>query len=165
MKQYSAEVREVALRRILPPNNESLSHVSRDMGISIQTLFNWKKKASADESISLDTTDDSSDLSSDAKFQVVLATASMNETELGEYARSNGLFVEQINNWRNICRSANSNWGLECKRFNALLKEKDEENRQLKQELRKKDKALADLAAELMIRKKYQAIWGEEKAD
>ena len=165
MKQYSAEVREVALRRILPPNNESLSKVSRDMGISIQTLFNWKKKASADESISLDTTEDSSDLSSDAKFQVVLATASMNETELGEYARSNGLFVEQINNWRNICRSANSNWGLECKRFNALLKEKEEENRQLKQELRKKDKALADLAAELMIRKKYQAIWGEEKAD
>ena len=88
MKQYSLEVREAALRRILPPNAEPLSSVARDMGISAQTLINWRKNAADDDTLDLTGTDDDSQFSSEDKFNIVLATASMSETELGEYARN-----------------------------------------------------------------------------
>ena len=166
MKSYSSEIREAALRRLLPPKSESLADVSRDMGISTQTLLNWKKKAlSSSEDLSLHNADDSSQFSSEEKFDIVLATASLNEAELGEYARTNGLFVEQIRTWHLICRKANANFGAECKRFNNLLKEKDDQIKALQQDLNKKNKALAEMAAEIVLRKKCSAIWGEERVE
>ena len=164
MKSYSPEIREAALRRLLPPKSESPADVARDMGITTQTLLNWKNKAlSSNDDLSLNSADDSSQFSSEDKFDIVIATASLNETELGEYARSNGLFVEQINTWLLICRKANGNFGAECKRFNTLLKEKDDQIKALQQDLNKKNKALAEMAAEIVLRKKCLAIWGEEK--
>ena len=42
---YSPELKEAILRRMLPPNNESITKISRDEGISEQTLRNWRDKA------------------------------------------------------------------------------------------------------------------------
>lgn len=164
--RYSQEVREAALRRLLPPKSEPLSAVSRDMGITTQTLINWKKKAAGGNTLDLDSTDDASQLSSDEKFDIVVATAQLNESELGEFARTKGLFVEQINTWRSICRKANSSFGDECRRFQNLLKEKDAQVSALERELEKRNKVIAELTAEIVLRKKSWAIWGEEgKAD
>lgn len=44
---YSHELIEAILRRFLPPNNESITKVSREEGISEQTLRNWRDKARA----------------------------------------------------------------------------------------------------------------------
>ena len=44
---YSHELKEAILRRFLPPNNESITKVSREEGISEQTLRNWRDKARA----------------------------------------------------------------------------------------------------------------------
>ena len=45
---YSPELKEALLRRMLPPNNESISNISKEEGISEQTLRNWRDKARAD---------------------------------------------------------------------------------------------------------------------
>ena len=166
MKGYGPEIREAALRRILPPNPESISSVSRDMGISIPTLMNWKNRASADDNINMEQADeDSCTLSSDEKFEIVVAAAAMNETQLGEFAREKGLYVEQINNWCSICRQANANFGEVHAQFKAREKEKDAKIVALKAELDKKDKIIAELAAEIVLRKKSWAIWGEKKEE
>ena len=39
---YSPELKESLLRRMLPPNNESISKIAREEGISEQTLRNWR---------------------------------------------------------------------------------------------------------------------------
>ena len=44
---YSAEFKESIIRRMLPPNNESISKIAREEGLSEQTLRNWKDKARA----------------------------------------------------------------------------------------------------------------------
>ena len=46
--QYSNELREAVLRRLLPPQNESISKVASAEGISEQTLRNWLAKAKTD---------------------------------------------------------------------------------------------------------------------
>ena len=46
--QYSNELREAVLRRLLPPQNESINKVASAEGISEQTLRNWLAKAKTD---------------------------------------------------------------------------------------------------------------------
>lgn len=46
--QYSDELKDSLLRRMLPPNNESITKISREEGISEQTLRNWRDKARVD---------------------------------------------------------------------------------------------------------------------
>lgn len=42
---YSPELKNALLRRMLPPNNESITKISREEGISEQTFRNWRDKA------------------------------------------------------------------------------------------------------------------------
>ena len=95
--------------------------------------------------------------SSAEKFAVVCETATMNEAERAEYARRKGLFVEEIAAWTTACRDANG--ALSERPENRTDKKRIHE---LERELHRKEKALAEAAALLVLRKKAQAIWGAE---
>lgn len=43
--QYSNELREAVLRRVLPPNKEPISKIATEEGIFEQTIRNWREKA------------------------------------------------------------------------------------------------------------------------
>ena len=45
---YSKELKDALLRRMLPPNNESITKISKEEGISEQTLRNLRNKARRD---------------------------------------------------------------------------------------------------------------------
>lgn len=45
---YSKELKDALIRRMLPPNNESITKISKEEGISEQTLRNWRDKARRD---------------------------------------------------------------------------------------------------------------------
>ena len=158
---YSPELKEALLRRMLPPNNESIAKISKEEGISEQTLRNWRDKARA-EGIAAPGKDAlPDDWSTQDKFLIVVETASMNETELAEYARKKGLYVEQIKAWRDACMNANGGVAKEAARLNRELKESEKERKKLEKELARKEKALAETAALLVLRKKADAIWGD----
>ncbi|MFT0546384.1 transposase [Allopusillimonas ginsengisoli] len=44
MSTYSAELKEQIVRKMMPPNSQSVAHLSREIGISAATLYNWKKQ-------------------------------------------------------------------------------------------------------------------------
>ena len=46
--QYSKELKESILRRILPPNSEPIAKVAKESGLAEQTLRNWKAAALTD---------------------------------------------------------------------------------------------------------------------
>ena len=66
---YSPELKDALLRRMLPPNNESITKISREEGISEQTLCNWRDKARKEGYAVPD------DWSTQDKFLVVVETA------------------------------------------------------------------------------------------
>ena len=84
----------------------------------------------------------------------------MTETELAEYARKKGLYVEQIKAWKDACMNANGGVAQEAARLTKELKAAERANKQLQKELDHKEKALAETAALLVLRKKADAIWG-----
>ena len=163
--QYSNELREAVLRRLLPPQNESVSKVAAEEGISEQTLRNWLNKAK-EEGTSADDFDVPADKwSTQDKFMIVVETARMNETDLAEYARKKGLYVDQIKSWRDACMNANGGVAKEAARLNREFKASERENRKLEKELARKEKALAETAALLVLQKKADAIWGDPEGE
>lgn len=105
------------------------------------------------------------DWTSEDKFAVVLETAAMNAAELSEYCRSRGLYIEQIAAWREACRSANATAGQTGREVREQARGDKKRIRQLEKELQRKEKALAEAAALLILRKKAQAIWGDHEDD
>lgn len=161
--QYSNELREAVLRRLLPPQNESINKVASAEGISEQTLRNWLAKAKTDGTSASDFERPADKWSTQDKFLIVVETASMNEEALAEYARKKGLYVDQIKSWRDACLNANGGVAKETARLHKELKATERENRKLGKELARKEKALAETAALLVLRKKADAIWGDNE--
>lgn len=104
---YSKELKDALLRRMLLPNNESITKISKEEGVSEQTPRNWRDKARRDGYAAPETDANSDDWGTQDKFLIVVESAGMNETELAEYARKKGLYVEQIKTWKYACMNAN----------------------------------------------------------
>lgn len=158
---YSPELKESILRRLLPPQSESVSKVASEEGIPEQTLRNWMNKARQEGHPAPGKDSVTDDWSTQDKFLTVVETASLSETELAEYARKKGLYVEQIKAWRDACINANGGVAKEAARLNRELKDSERERKKLEKEVQRKDKALAEAAALLVLSKKAQAIWGD----
>ena len=158
---YSPEYKEAILRRMLPPNNESISKIAKEEGLSEQTLRNWRDKARKEGFATPGTDAQPDDWTTQDKFLIVVETASLNETELAEYARKKGVYIEQIKAWKDACMNANGGIAREAARLNRELKESQKERKKLEREIQRKDKALAEAAALLVLSKKANAIWGD----
>ena len=106
MRQYSDEFKEHIIQQMLPPISKSVRQLHNENGVSEQTLFKWKKQAKALGMAAPSGTGTSEEWSSEDKFLIVLETARMNQAELAEYGREKGLYVEQIEAWRDACINA-----------------------------------------------------------
>lgn len=95
-------------------------------------------------------------------FNAVLETSSLSEEELGQYCRKKGLYPEQIKKWRAACESANDWDRTQAKIMKEQVKASNQKNKELERELRRKEKALAEAAALLVLKKKVQNLWGED---
>ena len=159
MRTYPEELKAKIIARLLPPNNEYVPDVAKETGIPKDTLYAWRIKHRSGTLPAKSGSAGPGKMTSAQKFDIVLETAGMNEAELSEYCRQNGLYPEQIKAWRETCRSANTrvNSRVEREKSRQLSKE----NKQLKAELRRKEKALAEAAALLVLKKKVEAIWGD----
>lgn len=159
--RYSQEMKDAVLSRMMPPSNESVKSISRDTGISEQSLYQWRKKARSSGNATPGNGQTSDRWSSEDKFLVVLETYALNETDLAEYSRKKGLYKEQIDAWRSVCLNANTGELNQTKQLSQELKFEKKRTIEIEKDLRMKEKALAEAAALLLLRKKARAIWGD----
>lgn len=164
VKPYSDERREAVLRRLLPPESIPVPELAREVGISDQTLYNWLKKLRG-QGKQVSEKPSADKWSSQEKFAVVLETAALNEVELAEFCRQRGLLVEQIAAWKQACLTANAKPEEQAKELRSQLAQEKKRSKKLERELQRKEKALAETAALLVLRKKINAIWGESEDD
>ena len=163
MPSYTDERREAVVAKLLPPRNLSVSEVSDQEGISVATIYKWRKEA-REQGRCLPNAGDggAAAWSSKDKFGAVLETAAMNAEQIAEYCRSRGLYPEQVMAWRLDCEQA-ANLSQQERRQEALdTKAQRQRIRELERDLRRKNAALAEAAALLTLSKKAGAIWGDE---
>ena len=161
MRGYSAERKESVIQKMMPPHNIPIPRLAEETGISDVTLYNWRKQARV-EGIAVPADGRNPEKwSSEDKFAIVLEAASLNEAELAEYCRRKGLYVEQIVAWRKACLKANANSAAQAKAQREQTRKDRKQIKKLERELHRKEKALAEAAALLVLQKKAQAIWGD----
>ncbi len=91
----------------MPPSNRSVRALSEETGITVMTLYAWRKQARAAGVVMPGDGKNPEGWSSAEKFRVVLECASLSELELAQYCRRKGLYLEQIAAWREACEQAN----------------------------------------------------------
>lgn len=155
---YPEERKAAVLKKMLPPNNVPLRRLSQDEGISEATLHSWRKEARGKGQLLPDADAGPEGWSSRDKFAAVVETAAMNAADLAEYCRQRGVFAEQIRAWRTACEQANDWDRASSARLSQATKD---EKKRIKRDLNRKEKALAEAAALLVLRKKAEAIWGD----
>lgn len=164
-KRYDEETKLAILKRMLPPENISATKLSQELGIPLSTIATWKKRAIEKGTFNSNNNKRPHMWSSEDKFHIVLETASMNEQELSIYCRNKGILREQIQEWKLSCLHANKKEYVDTTKLKSQLNEERQIAKDLKKELRRKEKALAEAAALLVLQKKAQAIWGDQKED
>lgn len=157
---YSKELKQSIVAKMLPPSNQSLSQIQQETGIPEGTLKKWRMEL-RDKGFAAPAGEQQAEQwSSRDKFLIVVETASLSEIEVAEYCRKKGLYVEQVKAWQDNCMQANGGVAQELAHSQRREKEKDKELKQVKKELQRKESALAETAALLVLRKKAEAIWG-----
>ena len=165
MKHHSPERREAILKKMAPPNNMTVPELAQQEGISTATLYNWRKQARERGHILPSRNAGPDKWTSEEKFRVVLETAPMSEAEFSAYCRKNGLYPEQVEQWREACVGANADSADQQRQAREQQKKERKRARYLEKELRRKEKALAETAALLTLSKKAEAIWGTKDED
>ena len=162
---YPKERREAVLKKMLPPHNRSLKELAAEEGISAATLYNWRKGARAQGRLLPDGDHTPEGWTTRDKFAAVLESAAMSEAELSAYCRERGLYPDQIRQWRAACEQANDWDRSQNDRLKVSRREDSKRIKELERDLRNKEKALAEAAALLILRKKANAIWGDGEDD
>ncbi len=136
---------------MLPPESASPEDVSRDLGVSAATLERWRSDALSRPARERAWT-------AAARFDAVITTASMDEATRNAWCRENGVYPEELSRWREAATQALAE--PEEARASPLETKADRKRIQtLERELRRKDKALAETAALLVLSKKVEAIF------
>lgn len=150
---------------MLPPSNYPVRPLAAETGITDSTLYTWRKVAMKQGVIVSGSKKSSAKWSSEEKFSIVFETAALNEIELSEYCRKKGLYPEQVVEWKATCMQAFDTTKTSQKKLAEEQKKNKKRIQSLTRELNRKDKALAEAAALLVLAKKAQAIWGEPEGD
>ena len=162
------------VQKMCDPHRTDAQSLADEIGVSRSTLYRWVSEADSFE----DQTNEAAqipqplqerpkkmkrpqDWNAEEKLAAVLESAALSEEELGSFLRSRGLHEAQLHQWRELMLSGLTSVPVrQNKKAPEVLR-----IRELEKELDRKDKALAETAALLVLKKKVQSLWEAEDDD
>jgi predicted transcriptional regulator len=163
MKQasYSSAFIEQALSKVYQRGDRTIRSVADELNINHFTLRYWMRQASKKGQTYASTQEKRpQDWSLTERLGALYESHGLTDEALHTWCREKGLFAHHLTQWHaDFCNAANA----EIPRLNKEeLRAIKEENQKLKRELSRKEKALAEAAALLVLQKKFHALLGEE---
>ena len=167
---YSQGFKARMVKRMSGRESVSATELAAEVGVPQPTLSRWKREArtvrfmgGADKQ-SRDGGKSPRQWSAEEKLQVVLEAAALSDDEFGEFLRQKGLHTAQLEEWRRLA-TGGAQAALAGPKKRAKKSPEARRIKELEKELLRKEKALAEVAALLALKKKAQAIWGDEDDD
>lgn len=162
--KYSNTFKIEAVKKVLlRSGGTSKNEIASSLGIANSTLHGWVKAVEnkdLSESPSGGGFDEKKPCqwTSREKLEIIISTTNLSHEQLSEYCRKKGIFPHHLKAWKQdfIDGSTTQNLSKQKKETKALK----EENKRLTKELRRKDRALAETAALLVLKKKVEDYWG-----
>jgi len=149
--RYGQVFKDRAVARLLPPESAPVQTVSQEIGVSVATLERWRADA-------LSTPARERVWTAAARLQAVITTAAMDESQRSTWCRENGVYPTELEQWKQNAIAALS----ETPEERASPQETRDSRKRIKElerDLRRKDKALAETTALLVLSKQLQAIF------
>jgi DNA-binding transcriptional MerR regulator len=138
---------------LLPPESGEIGVLSREVGVSVQTLERWREEAQTRPARGRA-------WSAAARLEAVITVAALDEAGKSAWCREHGVFPAELERWRASATTALAD--PEDARASPQATRADKKRiRELERELQRKDKALAETAALLVLSKKVAAIFNK----
>ena len=158
--RYSEGFKRNIVRKLLLPGSPSANAVAKETGISVQTIYNWLRVLK--DSIQMaDHKRTPEEWTLPEKNEAIIEAAGLSPEEQGEWLRTKGLHSGHLTLWKKEIQEALT--GISS---GISVKEKQEFKKQIKdleKEIRRKDKALAEMSALIVLKKKLENLLGDEE--
>ena len=139
---------------------DSQAQVAKDMGVPTSTMRYWLKKAKiTGDTIMAKQEKRPQDWSSKEKLDALLESAKLSDEQLGAWCRQKGIHTHHLEKWKiEFSKDQSRNKDNNVRQLKKEVKD-------LQKELNRKDKALAETTALLVLKKKVDTIWGDNRDD
>ena len=164
MGSYNDSFKADAVKKMLS-GTQSVLELAKTLGVSDKTLYNWKNKHLNKHATMPNKKHKNAAFTAEQKLAAIIETASLNQLQLSEYCRVKGIYPEQLKQWKESALMGCSNSKPEESISADEAKANKKRIHALESELNRKEKALAETAALLVLAKKYQTIWGIKEDD
>lgn len=156
--KYSEAFIEQALVKIYSRGDRTVRSVAEEMNVSFHTVKNWmKRKVVSMLNVTATKEKRPRDWSANEQLVALHETHGLSGETLHAWCRENGLFAHHLTSWKTaFC--ADGKAAPDIREIRTLK----DENEKLKRELVRKEKALAEAAALLILQKKFRALWEDE---
>lgn len=150
---------EQALVKVFSRGERSVNSVADELNINHHTLKYWMKKKSKVTPATQTTSKEKrpQDWSAAEQLAALQETHGMDADALQAWCRERGIFPHHLTSWKTAFTETKDSaaGGRE-------VRELKDEIAVLRREAVRKDKALAEAAALLILQKKYRALWEDE---
>jgi transposase len=160
---YSIQLKEAVLKKVLQGNKPQHA-IAKEFGVGRSTISKWLREYKQNGNIDLNSKEKRpKDWTAEERMSALIETGVMSGEARTAWCRKKGIFIHHLDQWKKDAISAMS--------FDSTRKQSEEvknlkqENKNLKKDLNRKEKALAETAALLVLKKKAQEIWGEPEDD
>ena len=166
--KFSQSFKNNVVEKVLNRTPEvTLKDLAKDYGIALSTVGRWfresKQTALGNQKTMTAKEKRPQDWNEAEKLQAIIESASLEDEEKNAWCRQAGIYAHHLKQWKQaIIQPERGQKGSENR---AILKALKEENKQLKQELNRKEKALAETAALLVLKKKVQSFWASDEVN
>jgi len=160
-RRYTQSYKEEMVKKSLMQNTESITEFIEKHNIPSGTYYKWRKQFS--EGMEMKNESISNKKSNAEKFNLILKSEKLSGTDLGEFLRKEGLTTVDLDQWKKEFSTetvvkATSKEKKELRKLKAQCHD-------LEKNVRRKDKALAEASALLILKKKADLLWGVDEND
>ena len=161
MKQrqsYSKDFKNSIRSKILSRGNRTVLEICEQEGINPRSAANWIRPRAIDPVMKRTK---SNHWTPEQKLEALMETSALSEPELGAYLRKSGLLSTQLEEWKKEFLSSMAAAGPK----KTAKDDRDQKIKVLEREILRKDRALAEASALLILQKKVNLIWGHKDED
>jgi transposase-like protein len=155
--RYGQAFKDRAVARLLPPESAALEVVAREVGVGVGTLEKWREDAQSRPARGRAWT-------AGARLEAVIATAAMSEAGKSAWCREHGVYPAELDKWRASATAALAE-PEEARASPQATRQDRKRIKELERDLLRKDRALAETAALLVLSKKVEAIFNRNKGE
>ena len=152
MARYGEAFRNRAVARLLPPGSANVGAVAKEIGVSVQTLERWREEVQSRPARGRAWT-------ASARLEAVITAAALDEAGKSTWCREHGIFPHHLTSWEAAFCGEVKEPATGVREMRTL---KDKVAK-LEREIVRKNGALAEAAALLILQKKFRALWEDEE--